>query len=143
MRKERNKKRKPRTQQANLPAKRRKTGEETFSVTFSSWETECDRQELDGDRNVTEKRKEQLKTPKPKRLKLTQDDIRKFLTPNIIELLLQPAIETTSPSPQMQQLATTSIALVRVDQLQQLPSLQALVPQTQDDIIELLPQLAI
>jgi hypothetical protein len=45
MRKARNKNRKPRTQQTNPPAKRRKTGEETFTVVCAGWETRMEDQE--------------------------------------------------------------------------------------------------
>ena len=61
MRKARNKNRKPRTQQTNPTAKRRKTGEETFTVVCAGWETRMEDQEQESSQNRTEKRKTETK----------------------------------------------------------------------------------
>ena len=140
MRKERNKNRKPKSEQGKPSAKRRKTGEETFSGTPSSRDPEIDSQEPSSPRIVTEKRKEELKTPAPKRLKLTQDDIRKFLTKPITELLSQP--ETPELPHQIQQLPNPILALVQdtQDPLDSYPAPDDIRNLLTKPIIELLSQ---
>ena len=80
MRKNRNRNRKPRSQQTNPPAKRRKIGDKTSSGVYAGWTTRTETQETDSDKPPTEKRKQECKTnqPAPKRKKITSLDIRSF-----------------------------------------------------------------
>jgi hypothetical protein len=112
MRKDRNKNRKTRTQQTNPPAKRRKMSDKTFTRINSSWVTESELQEVECDGSMTEKRKEKLKNPAPKRIKLAQEDIRNFLTRNTVELLPQPDQESLPIVLHTQQLPPKNTTLV-------------------------------
>ena len=81
MRKMRNKNRKPRSQQTNPALKRRKTGSETFTRTCLSWISQgVEQEELTP--SIGEKRKDTQKPAPPpsKRIKMTLDNIRNFLT---------------------------------------------------------------
>ena len=92
MRKSRNKSRKTRNQQAQPPAKRRKTGEETYTRTCRVWEPEWEEpieQETENDQmaRIARKRWNQEETPATKRQRMAKNDIRNFLTVTDIELL--------------------------------------------------------
>ena len=111
MRKTRCKTRGHRNQKTNPPAKRRKTGKETYTRTCVIWETAGLRQEheeeQDDDRKKAEKRTEDLETPAPKRQKLSQNDIRRILTKTDIE---QPAHLPTNPPTPQQHITPESLA---------------------------------
>ena len=79
MRKTRNKNRKSRTQKSAPPAKRRKTGQETFTVQCSKWDTRTEVTEPEESKNTQEKRKIEPKNPAPKRMRST--NIREFMLP--------------------------------------------------------------
>ena len=111
MRKMRNKNRKPRSQQTNPAPKRRKTGPETFTRTCLSWISQgVEQEELTP--SIGEKRKDTQKPAPPpsKRIKMTLDNIRNFLTnqetaPHI-KLLHHPTNQPTpDESPCSEQLA--------------------------------------
>ena len=69
MRKTRNKNRKSRTQKTAPPPKRRKTGQETFTVQCTEWETRMEKNDPENNKNSQEKRKKDLKNPAPKRMR--------------------------------------------------------------------------
>ena len=117
MRKARNKRRKPRSQNTEPAQKRRKTGSETSAKVYTTWD--CTGAILEDDTPLTpreEKRKEEnLTIPAPKRKKLCQNDIRKFLT--------HPATEQLPPA--IVRLAGSDHPIP--DHVQQLPSEMRLV----------------
>ena len=111
MRKTRCKTRRSRNQKANPPAKRRKTGEETYTRTCVIWETadleQEEKQHKVCENGKAEKRRENLDNPAPKRQRLSQNDIRKFLMQpqtqtDQAEQMLQPA-DAVDQAEQMEQ----------------------------------------
>ena len=70
MRKVRNRNRNPRSQQTKTPDKRRKTGQESFTKSYTSWETDGDRLELDCGKIVIVRRGRKREKPQPPRDKI-------------------------------------------------------------------------
>ena len=95
MRKNRNRNRRTRHQQTQPPAKRRKTGEETYTRTCRVWnpeweepvEQETEREDENLARTSSPRKRweqEQEETPAPKRQKLSKIDVRYFVNQSLV-----------------------------------------------------------
>jgi hypothetical protein len=148
MRKTRNKARRPRSQKTNPPAKKRRTGKETSTRTCSTWETTLQQEEEDSNHTQIEqeKRKEQQEAPEnsaPKRQKVPEVDIRKYLTKPVIETVVTaPTDEENWLEPRSDEQQPLSEEELVIVQTQQLPHNIVLVrenPETDEPNLQQLP----